>query len=62
MVIVFFDVRGVIMIECLYGGQTLKQKYLQVLTKLQDGVYVCVCVCGRNCRNCGRIHGSASRQ
>jgi hypothetical protein len=36
MIIVFFDIRGAIMIEWVPEGQTVNQKYyLEVLTKLQ---------------------------
>jgi hypothetical protein len=37
MMIVFFDIRGVIMIEWVPKGQTINQKYyLVVLTKLRE--------------------------
>jgi hypothetical protein len=37
MMIVFFDIRGVIMIEWVPEGQTVNQKcYLRVLTKLRE--------------------------
>jgi hypothetical protein len=36
---VFFNIRGVIMIEWVHGGQTVNRKYyLEVLTKLQARV------------------------
>jgi hypothetical protein len=39
MMIVFFDVRGVIMIEWVPEGQTVNQKhYLEFLTKLREQV------------------------
>jgi tRNA A37 threonylcarbamoyladenosine biosynthesis protein TsaE len=39
MMIVFFDIRGVIMIEWVPKGQTVNQKYyLEVLTRLQEQV------------------------
>jgi hypothetical protein len=45
MVIVLFDIRGVIIIERVYEGQTVNQEYLYVCSiTLRE--YVCVCVWG----------------
>jgi hypothetical protein len=39
MTIIFFNIRGVIMIEWVPEGQTVNQKYyLEVLTKLRERV------------------------
>lgn len=36
MLIVFFDLKGVIMVEWVPNGQNANQKYIEVLTKLQE--------------------------